>query len=105
MPQLPYPSQIQGGNMPGLQFYLSSYSKRTVLLKRLLLACLFSLCLSAFPLNARTIVVGSPPDSNAGNCYPLGCAYKGEYQQVYTHTLFQGPIIITALEFFNTQDN
>src|ERR1051326_7871496 len=54
MPQLPYPSQIQGGNMPGLQFYLSSYCKRTVLLKRLLRACLFSLCLSALPLNART---------------------------------------------------
>lgn len=76
-------------------------------MKRLLLAGVVSvaLCLSALPSNARTIVVGSPPDINTGNCYPLGCAYKGEYQQVYTHTLFQGPVIITALQFFNTQDN
>jgi PEP-CTERM motif len=49
-----------------------------------------------------TVVVGLPPDAGTGNCFPFGCAYSGEYQQVYTSSLFSGPITITDLEFFNT---
>ena len=49
------------------------------------------------------VIVGLPPDPGTGNCFPFGCAYNGEYQQVYSHTQFSGPITITNLEFYNTQ--
>jgi hypothetical protein len=49
-------------------------------------------------------IIGLPPDAGTGNCFPFGCAYNGEYQQVYTNSQFTGgPITITNLEFFNTQ--
>jgi hypothetical protein len=68
----------------------------------ILLLCISMLCaVSAF---ADTIV-GLPPSPNTGNCFPFGCSYSGEYQQVYTHSQFSGPITITDLEFFNTQVN
>lgn len=47
-------------------------------------------------------IIGLPADPNTGNCYPFGCSYSGEYQQVYTASAFSGPITINALEFFNT---
>lgn len=47
--------------------------------------------------------IGLPAD--AGNCYPFGCSYSGEYQQVYTASAFSGPITINDLEFFNTSYN
>ena len=50
-----------------------------------------------------TVVVGLPPDAGTGNCFPFGCAYSGEYQQVYSSSQFSGTITITDLEFFNTQ--
>ncbi|HNC52367.1 MAG TPA: PEP-CTERM sorting domain-containing protein [Accumulibacter sp.] len=49
--------------------------------------------------------VGLPADGGTGNCFPFGCSYSGEYQQVYTKSLFAGPIIIKDLEFFNTEFN
>jgi len=54
---------------------------------------------------AADVTVGLPADSNIGNCFPFGCGYLGEYQQVYTHSQFPGTITITNLEFFNTQSN
>jgi len=51
------------------------------------------------------IVIGLPPDPGQGNCVPFGCARNTEYQQVYSHTQFPGPITILDLEFFNTQQN
>src|ERR1017187_10170345 len=59
---------------------------------------------------AGTLVVGNPPDPATGNCFPLGCNYdqfaaNNEYQQVYSRTLFSGPITITGLEFYNTQQD
>jgi hypothetical protein len=63
------------------------------------------LSFAALPLTARTLVVGSPPDNATGNCYPFGCAYNGQYQQVYTHTLFSEPVVINALQFSNTEEN
>lgn len=57
----------------------------------------------AIPALASSIVVGQPADPGSGNCFPFGCGYSGEYQQVYTHSLFSGPVTITGLEFFNTQ--
>ena len=72
-------------------------------MKTLLTANLVLLSLS---LAARgDIIVGAPPDSGFGNCFPFGCDYSTEYQQVYTSSLFPGPYQITGLEFFNTQDN
>ena len=60
--------------------------------------------LSSLPASA-SMILGFPPDAGAGNCDPFGCAYADEYQQVYTHSLFSGPITITGLQFFNTQFN
>jgi hypothetical protein len=68
------------------------------------IAALCVLLLSAAPATADT-VLGLPADTGAGNCDPFGCAYADQYQQVYTHSLFSGPITITGLEFFNTQIN
>jgi hypothetical protein len=48
-------------------------------------------------------VVGLPPDPDNGNCFPFGCAYSGDYQQVYTSSLFPGPMLITSLAFYDTQ--
>ena len=66
----------------------------------------FLLCIGmlAVPTFAN-IIVGLPPDPGTGDCFPFGCAYSGEYQQVYTHSVFPGPITITGLEFFNTVFN
>ena len=53
---------------------------------------------------AGTTVVGAPADFEEGNCVPFNCGSPNEeYQQVYTNSLFSGPITITGLEFFNTQ--
>jgi hypothetical protein len=54
---------------------------------------------------AGPIVVGLPADSGQGNVFPFGTAYPGEYQQVYTKSVFPGAITITALKFYNTQLN
>ena len=67
-----------------------------------LLVCLA--LLMAIPAMAD-VTVGLPADSGQGNCFPWGCAYSAEYQQVYTHTAFPGTVTITGLEFFNTQYN
>jgi len=58
-----------------------------------------------YPATAGVVVIGNPPDAGTGNCYPFGCTYSGEYQQVYTASAFTGPITISGLEFFNTQYN
>lgn len=47
-------------------------------------------------------VVGLPELTNTGNCYPFGCSYSGEYQQVYDAAAFSAPITIYGLEFYNT---
>ena len=68
-------------------------------------ACL-ALCVALFALPAMAdIVIGNPPDPGTGNCFPWGCAYNAEYQQVYAAADFSGPITITNLEFYNTQFN
>jgi PEP-CTERM motif len=51
------------------------------------------------------VTVGLPPDPFGGNCFPFGCGYNAEYQQVYSASQFSGIIVITDLEFFNTQYN
>jgi hypothetical protein len=67
-----------------------------------LLIC-FALLL-ALPAMAD-VTVGLPADPGTGNCFPYGCAYSGEYQQVYNNGQFGGLITITSLSFFNTQVN
>jgi hypothetical protein len=64
---------------------------------------LLVLSLCAIPAMADQII-GSPADPGTGDCFPFGCAYNGEFQQVYTSGAFAGtePITITGLEFFNT---
>ena len=70
-------------------------------LTKILLVC-FSLVL---PIHAAAnVIVGAPPNGN--NRFPFGGGYPGgQYQQVYTSTLFTDPITITNLEFFNTYNN
>lgn len=76
-----------------------------------LLGVFLLVLIASTPLLAGTLVVGNPPDSLIGNCFPFGCNYDAfspptnEYQQVYSNTLFSGPITITGLEFYNTQQN
>jgi hypothetical protein len=62
-------------------------------------AALFAVSVTA----KADVFVGLPADFNAGNCYPFGCAYNGEYQQVYASNQFSSPVVIIGLEFFNTQ--
>lgn len=71
---------------------------------RLIIGLLSSVFFMATCALADT-VVGLPADPGGGNCFPFGCAYNAEYQQVYTSSAFSGPITITGLEFFNTQSN
>jgi hypothetical protein len=67
-----------------------------------LLLCLF--LLTAVSASAG-VVVGLPADVGSGNCFPFGCSYNAEYQQVYNSGQFLGTITITDLEFFNTQSD
>jgi len=46
------------------------------------------------------LIVGAP--ANSANCFPFGCAYSGQYQQVYASGQFSGPISISELDFYNT---
>ena len=69
------------------------------------LACL-ALCVALTALPAMAdVIIGNPPDPGTGNCFPFGCSYNAEYQQVYNQADFSGPITITNLEFYNTQVN
>ena len=58
--------------------------------------------LAALPAMAD-IIIGNPPDPGAGNSFPFGSAYNAEYQQVYGSSDFNGAIMITGLDFYNTQ--
>ncbi len=72
---------------------------------RFLPALLLGLFLLTAMSATANVVVGLPPDSGSGNCFPFGCAYNAEYQQVYNSGQFPGTITITDLEFYNTQYN
>jgi len=72
------------------------------------LACLGILValLIAIPATADQVyVVGNPPDPGEGNCFPFGCAYNAEFQQVYAASDFNTPLLIHSLELYNTQYN
>jgi hypothetical protein len=74
--------------------------------KLLLIVC--AVGLTAMRASADgTLIVNSPADSGTGNCFPYGCAYVGEYQQVYASSAFTsgGAITVTKLLFYNTQSN
>jgi len=75
-----------------------SYISQAGRLLPALLLCLF--LLTAMSATAD-VVVGLPAGS--ANCFPFGCAYSTEYQQVYNHGQFGAPITITDLEFYNTR--
>lgn len=72
--------------------------------KVLVLGSLWLVLAASAPAVAGTVVVGTPADIN--NCMPFGCDYShqgnGQYQQVYSNSLFSGPITITGLEFYDT---
>jgi hypothetical protein len=76
-------------------------------LKRLFQGGVLLVLAASIPLVADTIIVGAPADVANGNRYPFGCNSgsfcSGQYQQVYTNSLFSGPMVITGLEFYNTQ--
>jgi hypothetical protein len=72
------------------------------------LACLgilIALLIATPAIADQVYIVGNPPDPGSGNCFPWGCAYNAEYQQVYGSSDFQGSILIGDLEFYNTQFN
>jgi len=55
--------------------------------------------------SAGPIIVGLPPSSGTGNCYPFGCTafpgYQGtRYQQVYSASAFPGPVDIRKIIFY-----
>jgi hypothetical protein len=59
-----------------------------------------ALCGSA---SADTVTIGTSASPNA---YPFGWpGYLGEYQQVYSGSLFSGPVDITAITFFGVGTN
>lgn len=70
--------------------------------KRFALLAVGVLVLAVVPAMAD-IIIGTPPTPGSGNCFPFGCLYQAEYQQVYGSGDFSGPITITGLQFFNTQ--
>ena len=71
-------------------------------MKKLVVCLALCLALVAIPAMAD-VIIGNPPDPGTGNCFPFGCSYNAEYQQVYGAGNFSGPITITNLEFYNTQ--
>ena len=73
--------------------------------KLLLIVC--AVGLTAMRASADgTLIANSPADSGTGNCYPFGCPYDAEYQQVYANSQFTvGTFTITKLVFYNTQRN
>jgi hypothetical protein len=89
--------------------YCQIDKKEELIMKILLPVLLLGVWLAWAIPAAANVTIGLPADPNTGNWYPFGCAYStlgtGEYQQVYTKSLFSGPITITNLEFFNTQFN
>ena len=74
-------------------------------MKKLLLPFLIVLCFAIAVPAFADVIVGLPPDPGTGNCFPYGCSYNAEYQQVYNSGQFGGPITITGLDFYNTQFN
>lgn len=58
---------------------------------------LFGLC--CVSLVASSIIVGAPPD-RGGNGIPFGSPAVIRYQQAYADTDFDGPILITEVNFF-----
>ena len=76
-------------------------------MRKLLLFATLCLALAvALPAVADILILNGPADPGTGNCFPYGCPYNAEYQQVYTKsTLPGGPITITDLYFYNTQYN
>ena len=87
-----------------MRLYFSGGSKALLMAGVLLVFAAFT------PAVAATLVVGLPADVGIANCFPFGCNYdlivpNGQYQQVYTHSLFTGPITITGLEFYSTQQD
>jgi len=71
---------------------------------RLTIAVVGLLLVTARPSLAN-VIVGAPADPGTGNCFPFGCSYEGEYQQVYSSSQFSAAVSITALSFFNTSYN
>jgi len=66
----------------------------------------FVLCL-CLPAHADSIVVGLPLLVGTGNCIPFGCQSQlpfPDYQQIYTSSAFSGPVTITGINFFETQN-
>jgi hypothetical protein len=72
---------------------------------------LLTVCVIAFTATiagaSGSLVVGAPATGPNGFCYPFGCQYAAEYQQVYDSSLFTsaGTIGITQLSFYNTVYN
>lgn len=60
---------------------------------------------AALPAISHANVTAGTADALSGNCFPFGCAYNGDYQQIYSATQFSAPITIGSIDFYNTQAN
>lgn len=69
-----------------------------------LFSVVVALLLSATPSAADSITIGSSADP-AVSAIPFGQGYTGEYQQIYTGSVFPGPMTITGLQFYNKAYN
>jgi PEP-CTERM motif len=69
--------------------------------QRLLMGTILTVCLtlSAPLLQAQTVVSGGTGSENAFPYGNNGFSYSGEYQQVYSSTVFTGPVDITQISF------
>jgi hypothetical protein len=70
----------------------------------------FTTLLAGGPADAAFLTIGEPADPGSGNCFPFGCdgfdVQPGtRYQQVYNQGLFSGPVTVSEIAFFNTQQN
>ncbi len=70
-------------------------------LKRVMVAMLFTCCVTAGSLLASSVTIGT---YNGENGFPFGGPYFGnsgtDYQEAYAGSDFSGPISITSLDFF-----
>jgi hypothetical protein len=83
-----------------LEEYGSTPVGARTLAKVLCLGGFWAILAASTPAVAGTTFVGMPADSGTGNCFPFGCDFDsfgtGQYQQIYTSSLFTGQLRLPA---------
>ena len=57
---------------------------------------------SSLGAGAQSVTIGTA-DPSQGNAAPFGLSFGTDYEQVYNQTDFSGPIDISQITYFNTQ--